>query len=396
MGIIKRINKFAIARGTGDWGVVPNFGVNNGFYPQGTPGGLSPNRPNAPDEGAGMALQKSSYLGVYDPTAPSFQIFPYEDDLTALLWMALMMGNDSVLPVAPPADWLATTAYSLLDEAKPTVDNGYWYECTAAGTSASTEPTWPTVIGGTVVDGTVTWTCIAVLYTHTMLFQNESNYFVGFGWDEGSKVRLLPSAIMENLEIGVDGEGRIVFDATFKGSKIETGAGTELDTVTYKAINKAFLLRNTVLRINAQSDIALAVDNKVTLVDFKITKNRDSDSVVPAGSDYILQSKQGKFPKLTLTFSIPRIDTLAETLYDAYLAETLQKADIIFSGSNADRGLSLEYSQVKIVKADNPHDEVLACNIECEIEIASTAPAGITNLMPAAMWKTDIATSPLV
>jgi hypothetical protein len=228
-----------------------------------------------------------------------------------------------------------------------------------------------------------------------MLFQNESNYFVGFGWDEGTKVRLLPSAAIENLEIGVDSEGRIIFDGTFKGSKITTGAGTELDTVTYKALNKAFLLRNTNLRINAQSDIALAVGDKVTLVDFKIAKNRDSDSVVPGGSDYILQPKQGKFPKLTLTFSIPRIDTLAETLYDAYLAETLQKADIVFSGSHVKRELKLEYSQVKITKADNPKDEVLACEIECEIEIASVAPAGMTNLMPAAMWQTDVATSPL-
>ena len=395
MGIIKRIHKFAMAKGSTTWGTAPSFGINNGFFPQGTPGGLSPNRPNAPDEGAGMALQKSSYLGVYDPTVPSFQIFPYEDDLTALHWLTLMMGNDTVLPAAAPADWAATTTYDLADEAKSTVDNGFWYECTTAGTSDGTEPTWPTTIGATVTDGSVVWTCEAILYTHTMLFQNESNHFVGFGWDEGTKVRLLPSAIIENFEIGVDGEGRIVFDATFKGSKITTGTSTDLNTVTYKAINKAFLLRNTVLRINAQSGAALDADDKVTLVDFKITKNRDSDSVIPAGSDYILQPKQGKFPKLTLTFSIPRIDTAAETLYDAYLAETLQKADIVFSGSNADRELKLEYSQVKITKADNPHDEILACNIECELEVASIAPDGMANLMPAAIWKTDVATSPL-
>ena len=333
MGVIKRINKFAMAKGT-TWGTAPSLGVNNGFFPQGTPGGLSPNRPNAVDEGAGMALPKSSYLGVYDPSAPSFQIFPYEDSAIALFWMALMMGDDTVVGVADP-------------------------------------------------------------YTHTMLFQDESNIFVGFGWDEGSKVRLLPSAIMENFEIGVDGEGRIIFDATFKGSKITTGVGTELDTVTYKSINKTFLLRNTKLRINAQGGDALDADDEATLVDFKISKNRDSDSVVPAGSDYILQSKQGKFPKLTLTFAIPRIDALAETLYDAYLAETLQKADLIFSGSIADRELKLEYSQVKITKADNPHDEILACNIECDIEIASAAPTGMTNLMPAAIWKTDVELSPL-
>jgi len=44
-------------------------------------------------------------------------------------------------------------------EVIPTTETGYWYECTVAGT-ASAEPTWPLTIGQTVVDGTATWTCM--------------------------------------------------------------------------------------------------------------------------------------------------------------------------------------------------------------------------------------------
>lgn len=55
--------------------------------------------------------------------------------------------------------WAATTAYALGNRVVPTTANGFYYECTTAGTSAATQPTWPTVIGNTVVDGTVTWTC---------------------------------------------------------------------------------------------------------------------------------------------------------------------------------------------------------------------------------------------
>lgn len=40
--------------------------------------------------------------------------------------------------------------------------NGYEYECTSAGQTGPREPEWPTVIGGTVTDGSVTWTCRAV------------------------------------------------------------------------------------------------------------------------------------------------------------------------------------------------------------------------------------------
>ena len=59
--------------------------------------------------------------------------------------------------------WAVATAYALGDIVIPTTSNGYWYECTTAGTShAATEPTWPTTGGGTVSDGaTLVWTCHA-------------------------------------------------------------------------------------------------------------------------------------------------------------------------------------------------------------------------------------------
>jgi len=68
----------------------------------------------------------------------------------------------------PPA-WAANTQYALSTPrdwkaktiVKPTVQNGFWYEATVAGTShATTEPTWPTTAGDTVVDNAVTWTAI--------------------------------------------------------------------------------------------------------------------------------------------------------------------------------------------------------------------------------------------
>lgn len=55
--------------------------------------------------------------------------------------------------------WAAAVAKSLANFVKPTVSNKYRYECTTAGTTGATEPTWPTVDGSSVVDGTVTWTC---------------------------------------------------------------------------------------------------------------------------------------------------------------------------------------------------------------------------------------------
>jgi len=55
--------------------------------------------------------------------------------------------------------WAATTAYSLGAKRQSTTPDGtFYFEVTTAGTSASSEPFWPTIVEGTVVDGTVTWT----------------------------------------------------------------------------------------------------------------------------------------------------------------------------------------------------------------------------------------------
>lgn len=59
--------------------------------------------------------------------------------------------------------WVASTTYATNDIRKPTQPNrnGYRYKVTAGGGGASggSEPTWPTSIGVTVVDGALTWTC---------------------------------------------------------------------------------------------------------------------------------------------------------------------------------------------------------------------------------------------
>jgi len=57
--------------------------------------------------------------------------------------------------------WNASTAYTLNNECIPDASqNGYTYRVTVAGTSGGGEPTWPTTLGNTVVDGAVTWECV--------------------------------------------------------------------------------------------------------------------------------------------------------------------------------------------------------------------------------------------
>lgn len=59
------------------------------------------------------------------------------------------------------AAWAATAARSAGAWARATAGAPFLFEVTTGGTTGSTEPTWPTTVGGTVTDGTVIWTARA-------------------------------------------------------------------------------------------------------------------------------------------------------------------------------------------------------------------------------------------
>ena len=63
--------------------------------------------------------------------------------------------------VAVTTGWITLTAKSLTDNVYPTIDQGFYFTCSTAGTTGATEPTWPTVADDTVTDGTVVWTAVS-------------------------------------------------------------------------------------------------------------------------------------------------------------------------------------------------------------------------------------------
>jgi hypothetical protein len=68
----------------------------------------------------------------------------------------------TLTPTYAIPDWEAAELLDIGDSRRPTTPTGYRYEVIISGTThASTEPTWPTVIGSTIVDGTVTWEVVA-------------------------------------------------------------------------------------------------------------------------------------------------------------------------------------------------------------------------------------------
>lgn len=55
--------------------------------------------------------------------------------------------------------WTSNTIIEEGDRRVPTTLGALWYVCITAGRTASSQPSWPTIIGNTVTDGTVVWRC---------------------------------------------------------------------------------------------------------------------------------------------------------------------------------------------------------------------------------------------
>lgn len=56
----------------------------------------------------------------------------------------------------------ASTAYVIGDVVRPAAANTFLYRATSSGTTGAGLPTYPTIMGQTVVDGGVTWECYGI------------------------------------------------------------------------------------------------------------------------------------------------------------------------------------------------------------------------------------------
>lgn len=58
--------------------------------------------------------------------------------------------------------WASATGFTLGQVVRPTTGNGFLYQASVAGTTAGSQPTWPTTLGLTVTDGSVVWTLVGL------------------------------------------------------------------------------------------------------------------------------------------------------------------------------------------------------------------------------------------
>lgn len=162
--------------------------------------------------------------------------------LTGILnaYWNVVSGRATLMTAINETDWVLNTATAVGDIIEPTTPNGFVYIAIAVAgdtQTGATEPaTWPTVLGGTVVDDQVTWRCHA--YDCTLAGKiAEQNSSTPYNWEfkYANMLKKLPSKYkkvgMGNLrfwqsdQLAQDYVNALAARATILGDKAILGQG---------------------------------------------------------------------------------------------------------------------------------------------------------------------------
>ena len=139
-----------------------------------------------------------------------------------------------------PVVWSQPQTAVVGDICKPTVRNGYNYECTTGGAVGGTEPSWGTTPGGTTNDNVAVWTCRLArnAANHTLTGGDFSN---SDGDADGRKVTIAQQADVSIHTTKVDADHVALLNDTAKELTIVTTCTaqtlTQGNTVTFPAFD---------------------------------------------------------------------------------------------------------------------------------------------------------------
>jgi prepilin-type N-terminal cleavage/methylation domain-containing protein len=123
--------------------------------------------------------------------------------------------------------WKASASYSVNNVVIPTNMNGRCYKCTTAGTSGTSEPTWPLTTGGTVSDGTGS----------------------PAGWTDNGKVHDANSLTTLKNNIGAEGSSP---DNSYGKYSVDKNRFIQFDPTTGNETSSA---TNDILKVSIKNDI---------------------------------------------------------------------------------------------------------------------------------------------
>lgn len=118
---------------------------------------------------------------------------------------------------------LPNTSYASLVKVRSQLASGFQFS-SSGGRSGDKEPRWPTVIGGTAQDGSITWTCEAAATTSLTSTVSSAPFTVDNAAIVISNQAVIGQAGTALLAGGVDGQSyNVVCTATMADGRIMVG-----------------------------------------------------------------------------------------------------------------------------------------------------------------------------
>jgi hypothetical protein len=115
------------------------------------------------------ATEIPCYAIVLENSTESDQVIGSSGDVTDEAYISNMndgwISSDSdifktwIVDSTAMSEWEASHSYTLGTAILPTTSNNYYYFCSNAGISGTTEPVWTTIAGNVNLDGTCSWIC---------------------------------------------------------------------------------------------------------------------------------------------------------------------------------------------------------------------------------------------
>ena len=223
-----------------------------------------------------------------------------------------------------PATWSPSTAYTAsTPPAAPTVvlpteanRNGYRYICTTGGTSGTTEPAWPTTVGATVFDGTVTWTYAS--------FQPPTNWVDGTAYPLNAVVYPTNGLQYICTVAGISGTTAPTWPTS--GTVTETTGSTPYVQWTYRGAQPLLNLQTKIgAEVTGGQDYTQTfggVSIKYRVIQNRFitfnTSNTENDTCTPTACNMLISggttNVYGKYLKVTIGLPMSMSNRTAETL----------------------------------------------------------------------------------
>lgn len=242
-------------------------------------------------------------------------------------------------------------------------------------------------------------------YLHAVTLEDALDVFMTLcmGKRPGQKWWEYASAMVAELRLRGEGNGRVTFELSLIASTLDrdssTNTTTQTDAVTVAAIEGAVRFPEGLFRINAQGGSGLASPtDDIDIASFELVARRDlSRDFLADGTAVVAQPAEQGPCEVMLTVSTRSYD--AETWKAAWAAGTEYKWDLKFTGTGLDGGSGADpyylFQSPRAVVAEDPQASIGSRNrithtITFKSIKAASAPTGMSGItQPLAMSVMD-------